>query len=76
MLRFKVTISDTITYSRSITVTVEAADEDAAEAIGGNMTLTHRYPPECGPLYRVREWLDFDEDEIDNTPWEVQVEQA
>lgn len=39
---------DTITYARSITVAVEAADEGAAEAIGENMTLTHRYPPECG----------------------------
>lgn len=79
---FKVKISDTITYSREATIVVRARDEDHAAEIGHDAACAFVYPKGlvarladahgyagCAPGDR----LVMQEEQTDNTPWEVEV---
>ena len=78
MPRFKVRISDTMTFSRECGVVVTATNEAAARKIAWSMTRQLVYPKEMvvddNLVYRPGMTLDMDEQEINNTPWEIDIE--
>lgn len=80
---FRVKISDTITYSREATIVVRARDEEHAEEIGQAAANSFVYPKELVVAYGASlgygncapgDCLQMEEEQSDNTPWEVEVE--
>ena len=67
MPTFKVTLSDTITIARFTTIEIEAEDENEAIEAGHSVAQAFRFDGKP---------LEMDEDQIDNTPWEVDVEEV
>jgi len=60
-MKFRIYVSDTVTYERSQVVEIEAADEIAARAEAIDMAL-------AGELH-----ASWEEVEIDNTPYDAVV---
>lgn len=78
--KFRVTISDTITLARECTMTVMARDVEHAEEIGHTAATSFVYPKELavteGAGVQPGFALVMDEEQTDNTPWEVEAEEA
>ena len=76
MPKFNITIKDTITIARKCQIEVECADEDTANEIADRMTATCVCPAEVTSYGEPGKPLEFDEDQIDNEPWETEVEEV
>ena len=69
MLKFEITMSDTITYSRTYSITKEFATEEEAEAWAEERRDDVEAYSEANGGCEV-------EEQIDNDPWEISVKEV